>query len=72
MITPPLVLICMRISSGTLRGSGHRAKALEWLAMIGALRHTECIGHGRRGDMRDIDEHSQPVHLADDALAEGR
>ena len=36
MTTPPFFLTRASMSSGTLRGDGQRAKALEWLAITGA------------------------------------
>jgi hypothetical protein len=35
------------------------------------LRDAEHVVHRLGRDVRDVDEHAEPVHLADDPLAEG-
>ena len=40
--------------------------------MTGALRHPQRVPHRVGGDVRNVDEHAQTVHLADHLLAELR
>ena len=53
MTTPPFCFTALRMSSGTLRGDGQRAKALEWLAMTGAAetRKASAIVAGETCEM---------------------
>ena len=71
MITPPFCLTSLRISSGTLRGDGQMAKALEWLAIKGAseTRRASAIVAGETCEIST--SMPEPIHLLDDPFAEG-
>jgi hypothetical protein len=61
--TPPLAGSSASTSSGTLRGCGLSAKALEWEKMTGArlAAIASFIVAGRH--VAEVDEHAEPVHF---------
>ena len=71
MQTPPLSGSRASTSSGTLRGWSQTARADEWLKMTGAVADVERVAHGGGGDVGEVDQHAEPVHLGDHLAAEG-
>ena len=72
MQTPPLPASRASTSSGTLRGWSHSARAEEWQKITGAVGDVERVAHRVGRDVREVDEHADPVHLAHDLPAERR
>ena len=70
MHTPPLPASDASTSSGTLRGWSQTARAELWLKITGAVVTVERVAHHVGGDVREVDEHAEPVHLADHVAAE--
>ena len=48
------------------------ARADEWEKITGAFDDVEHLVHRLLGDVREVDQHPQPVHLAHDLDAERR
>ena len=70
--TPPFFATSCRTLSGTLRGTLQIARADECEKITGASVDAQRVFHRVRRDVAEIDEHAEPVHLADDFFAELR
>ncbi len=70
MTTPPFFGSIRRMLSGTLRGTSLIARADECEKITGACDTRDRVVHRVGRDVREIDEHPEPVHLAHDLLAE--
>ncbi len=70
--TPPFACTACSTSSGTLRGWSQSARAEECEKITGAseTRSASSMVAGR--DVREVDQHAEPVHLAHHLLAEAR
>ena len=69
-MTPPFFASAWIISSVMLRATGERARQEEWEAKMGAWLVSRASAEGFVGDVRDIDDHAEAVHFADDFFAE--
>ena len=58
------------MSSVMLRAALQRARQDEWEAMSGSFADFQGVVKGFVGDVGDVDDHAEPIHFADDILAE--
>ena len=70
MHTPPLTASRASTSSGTLRGLSVSARALEWEKITGGRATSRAAFIVRDGDVRQVDEHAEALHLGHDLAAE--